>query len=99
MQPAVPEVEHHRPSPRAMKTFCLPTIGVSRLLLFLQVLVFDMFAVMFGSFIGLKYPSLQCTLEISSSKYRLGAEPLKSEAPVNREKNRIYRETQVEARA
>jgi hypothetical protein len=34
-----------------------PTIGESRLHLFVHVLVFDMSAVMFGSFIGLTYPS------------------------------------------
>jgi len=61
MQPAVPQIEHHRLSPRARNIFCLPTVGVS----------------------------MHCTLEISSSNYRLGAEPLKSEAPVNREDNHI----------
>jgi hypothetical protein len=58
-----------------------------------------MFAVMLGSFIGLKYPALQCALEISCLNYRLCAEPLKSGESMNREDIHIYRETQVEARA
>jgi len=56
-----------------------------------------MFAVMFDSFIGLKYPGLQRALEISCLNYRLCAEPLKSGAPLNREDIHIYRETQVGA--
>jgi hypothetical protein len=67
--------------------------------MFVHLFVFALFAVMFGSFIGLKYPSLQCRLEMSCLNYRLCAEPLKSGALVNREDIHIYRETQVGARA
>jgi hypothetical protein len=65
MQPTVPQVDHYRLARCARKSFCLPTVGVSRLLLFVHLLVFGMFAVMSGSLIGLKYPGSQCALEIS----------------------------------
>jgi len=58
MHQAVPQVVNHRLAPRARETFCLTTAGVSRLLLVVHLLLFDMITVMFGLFIGLKYPDL-----------------------------------------